>query len=204
MALDIVSEKFNEWTKGLDNLQSRIAVFNNIRDIPYALVPEILDTHEWACSILKNEKGSCSPKHVLLGYMFTRLGIQVKYGVYPFSWDNPLIKYLDDLRKLSKIIPLGYHCALRVYINGRWVLADATWDPFLERLGFPVNKGWDGVNDTLNAVKALDEILFDTAQERMEYARMKKSTFNEKEKLSYAEFINKFNEWLIKERADGK
>ncbi len=204
MAIDTISEKFNLWTKGLGELESRIAVFNHIRDIPYALVPEIPDLKEWACSILDNDKGSCSPKHILLGLMFEKLGIKVKYGVYPFSWDDPGVKYPQELRKLSKIIPQGYHCAVKALIDGRWVLVDATWDLFVGKLGFPVNLDWDGLSGTLNAVNALDEILFDTAFERMEYVRQKKSAFSEKQKADYAEFIGKFNAWLLKERMNGK
>jgi len=204
LTLDIALEKFNEWTKGLDSRQARISVFNHIRDIPYALVPELLDPHEWACSILNNGKGSCSPKHILLGYMFAKLGIQVKYGVYPFSWDDPYISYPEELKELIKIIPLGYHCALRTYIGDRWVLVDATWDPFMEKFGFPVNKEWNGEDDTLNAVQALDEILFDTTHERMTYVRQKKIAFTDGEKALYAKFVEKFNIWLLKERENAK
>ena len=41
--MNIVDEKFKEWTKGIDPLQARINIFNNIRDIPYAIVPEMMD-----------------------------------------------------------------------------------------------------------------------------------------------------------------
>jgi len=200
VAIDIVLEKFNQWISGLNDRQARIAVFNHIRDIPYSLVPEIPDIHEWASSILKNNKGSCSPKHILLGSMFVQLGIKVKYGVYPFSWDNPAIKYPQNLRELSRVIPCGYHCAIKAYIDNKWVLVDATWDPAVGRLGFPINENWDGFSDTLNAVIARDEILFDKPDERMDFVKNKKSFWTDKEKTDYKQFIDEFNVWLLRER----
>ena len=45
--MNIVDDKYKEWTKGLTPLQARINVFNKIRDIPYAIVPEIMDYREY-------------------------------------------------------------------------------------------------------------------------------------------------------------
>jgi len=63
--MNIVDEKFKEWTKDLTPLRARISVFNHIRDIPYAVVPEIMDFRGYP-NILKTGKGSCSPKHFLV------------------------------------------------------------------------------------------------------------------------------------------
>lgn len=200
MGQDNISQKFQVWTRGLDTKEARVSVFNHIRDIPYSLVPQIGDLNLWACSILDNNKGSCSPKHILLGEMFTRLGIPVKYGTYPFSWNDPDIKYPAHLRELTKKIPTGYHCAIRANINNKWVLVDATWDPITKKFGFPVNQNWDGEGDTLNAVKAQDEILFDKVLDRMEYVKNKKSLQSDEDKALYAQFVEQFNLWLEKQR----
>ncbi|MDD4137527.1 MAG: hypothetical protein PHT99_06500, partial [Methanoregula sp.] len=60
-----------------------------------------------------------------------------------------------ELRRLAAVMPVAYHLACRVRINGRWVLVDATWDRPLAKGGFPVNEYWDGYADTKCAVKPL-------------------------------------------------
>jgi hypothetical protein len=39
----LVDEKFREWTAGLDVKNSRISVFEHIRDIPYSLAVPMTD-----------------------------------------------------------------------------------------------------------------------------------------------------------------
>jgi hypothetical protein len=40
--MKIIDEKFNEWTKGRSPLDARINIYRQIRDIPYAIVPELI------------------------------------------------------------------------------------------------------------------------------------------------------------------
>lgn len=195
MAEQIILEKFNAWTKGLDDRQARLAVFVHIRDIPYYLVPQIEDPFLWAASILKEYRGSCSPKHYLLGLLFEKLSIPIKYVTYPFEWGKQNIKYPEDLKKLAQGLPAGNHLACKAYIRNRWVLVDATWDIALKKAGFPVNENWDGESDTLNAVAPFDEIIHASLAERLKYVKEKKSRLSEIEKATYAQFIEKFNAW---------
>jgi hypothetical protein len=73
--------------------------------------------------------------------------------------------------KLVNEMPMGYHLACKAYINEKWVLVDATWDLPLKRLGFPLNESWDGVSNTLNAVKPEEEITHENEGGKMEYER---------------------------------
>jgi len=44
---DIISEKFSQWAKGGNPLEARISVFQKIRDIPYAVIPEIIHPQKY-------------------------------------------------------------------------------------------------------------------------------------------------------------
>ncbi len=80
---DIISEKLSRWTKGQNPLEARISVFRKIRDIPYAIIPEVIHPQKYL-DILKINKGSCSPKHFLLADLLERLGLTIFYSVWQF------------------------------------------------------------------------------------------------------------------------
>ena len=149
--MNIVDEKFKEWTNNLTSLQARINVFNRIRDIPYAVVPEIMD-YKGYTNILKTGKGSCSPKHFLLCEMYRRLGLPVLYVVYPHRWDEIaeiMGEYSLRLKEMALALPVSRHLACKIEIDDRLVLVDATFDLPLQKAGFKVNADWDGISDTI-------------------------------------------------------
>jgi hypothetical protein len=152
---DIAEEQFNRWVKGKSEVEARVTIFEMIRDIPYAVIPELNDSERYL-DILGVGKGSCMPKHLLLCNMYQRLGLTVLYAVYPFRWDELEIDYPPKLKRLAKAMPPSHHLACKVDIDGRLVLVDATLDPPLEKLGLPVNKEWDGKSDTLLPIKSGD------------------------------------------------
>lgn len=145
---DIFSEKFVRWTEGKNPLQARIDIFENVRNIPYAVVPDLNESNGYI-EILNYGRGSCTPKHLLLGHMYEKLGLQVLYAVFPYRWDHVKFDYPPRLKKLSKKMPPVYHLACRVDINDKFVLVDATLDPALKKLGLVVNDSWDGISDTI-------------------------------------------------------
>ncbi|MBM4463221.1 MAG: hypothetical protein FJ012_07765 [Chloroflexi bacterium] len=153
---DIVDEQFKKWVQGKSEVGARVAIFERIRDIPYAVIPELNDSERYP-DILKLGKGSCMPKHLLLCNMYRRLGLTVLYAVYPFRWDELEIDYTPKLRRLARAMPPGHHLACKVDIDGKLVLVDATLDPPLATLGLPVNKEWDGESDTLLPIKPSDK-----------------------------------------------
>ncbi|MFA6355553.1 MAG: hypothetical protein WCY23_00425 [Candidatus Omnitrophota bacterium] len=178
------------------NEEARISAFRRIRDIPYAIVAAMRDPAVGPAMMLKENRGSCNPKHVLLADEFRKLGLEVKYANYSFSWDDPAVKYPPELRSLTKMIPPGNHLAIKALIGGRWVLVDATWDLPLKKAGFPVNEDWDGISDTKNAVTPVNEVLHDTIEERVKYDVALRSRNTEEQRAAYAEFAEKLNEWL--------
>jgi len=197
MSGSIVDKKFDEWTAGLDPKAARIAVFNKIRDIPYMIVPELRSPEAGPSGILEKNQGSCQPKHWLLAIYLKKLGIPVKYATYPFYWHaGNHIKYPFELKLIMKDLPVTNHLAVKAEIDGNWVLVDATYDSALGTVGFPVNKSWDGVSPTHNAVHPLKEILHDTPEERVSYDSISREIYTDTEKTALAEFIPKLNAWF--------
>ena len=147
----MLDEKFRQWTQGKSVAQARVSIYQRIRDIPYAVIPQLVDAERYV-DILKLGKGSCTPKHFLLCNMYQRLGLLVLYVVYPFrwdEWDETEFDYPPRLKKLAEELPTGYHLACKVEIDGKLVLVDATLDSALKNAGLTVNQDWDGVSDTL-------------------------------------------------------
>jgi len=193
---DIVTKKFKEWTDGLGAIDKRISVFQHIRDIPYAIVAELRDPYTGPSRMLEINRGSCAPKHLLLAKTFGMLGIPVKYASYLFKWDDPSIKYPKDLRSLVKKMPMSAHLACKAEIDGKWILLDATWDPPLTKLGFPVNKSWDGLSNTRNAVTFISEVVHETLDDRIKYSSELRGLYTKEKATLYEEFSRKLNAWL--------
>jgi hypothetical protein len=145
--VDIIEATYREWVGQKDVRGASIAIYYKVRDIPYAIVPELNDSERYV-DILKLNKGSCAPKHFLLCALFQKLGFSVLYAVYPFRWDEYKNIYPHELKELSEKMRVSYHVACKVEIEGNFILVDATLDPGLAVLGLPVNREWDGIQDT--------------------------------------------------------
>jgi len=186
-----IDEKFEEWTCGRRAVEARVAVFDKIRDIPYAVIPEINSASHYA-RILTVGKGSCTPKHFLLRYMYEKLGLPVLYVVYPFRWSDLEVDYPAHLRKLAEAMPVSHHLACKVEIGGRLVLVDATVDSPLKRLGLPVNENWNGFSGMLLPVTPVDEEQLFHPAEVVDYV----ASYDD----ASLEFFSRMNAWLDKIR----
>lgn len=153
---DIIGQKLHDWAQEKSAREARVAIYYKIREIPYAVIPDLISPEQYT-NMLKLNRGSCSPKHLLLCNMYQRIGLEVLYVVYPFRWDEFELLYPPELREMAKEMPMGYHLACRVEIDEKLVLVDATLDPALQKVGLPVNKEWDGISDTLLAVNPCGE-----------------------------------------------
>ena len=186
-----IDEKFEEWTCGRRAVEARVAVFDKIRDIPYAVIPEINSASHYA-RILTVGKGSCTPKHFLLRDMYEKLGLPVLYVVYPFRWSDLEVDYPAHLRKLAEAMPVSHHLACKVEIGGRLVLVDATVDSPLKRLGLPVNENWNGFSGMLLPVTPVDEEQLFHPAEVVDYV----ASYDD----ASLEFFSRMNAWLDKIR----
>ena len=196
MTSDIVQRAFLEWTKGLSDRDARISIFSQIRDIPYAVVPEINNPTEGPEGLLTRMKGSCLPKHFLLGRMFEMLRIPTQFLTYPFSWNVKSVAYPPELRKLAEAVPIRYHLTCKARIQEQWVVVDATWDLPLARVGFPVNDSWDGVGDTRLAVEPLGRLVHENAEDRVSVTQTYKSSWSADDNARTERFTSALNNWL--------
>jgi hypothetical protein len=190
---DNIDDTLALWIRGKDPLHARRSAYQKIRDIPYAVVPEL--NHPQTCvEIFKTGRGSCMPKHLLLGRMFGKLGLTVLYVVFPFRWDEARIEYPDDLRKLAEKMPPSHHLGCRVEIEGQLVLVDATLDSALAKLSLPVNLEWDGLSDTLLPIDPCGE---EELYHPSEAALIEPRHYDE----NSLEFFRSLNLWLERVRS---
>jgi hypothetical protein len=188
---DLIDGKFREWTHGRSAIEARTNVFKKIRDIPYAVIPEINSAHHYG-RILTVNKGSCTPKHFLLRRMYEKLGLAVLYVVYPFRWSDLEVDYPSWLRKLAEAMPTSYHLACKVEISGDLVLVDATVDSPLKKLGLPVNEDWGGVGNMVLPVTPFgEEQVFHPSEVHDYQARYDEASL---------EFFSQMNAWLDRVR----
>jgi hypothetical protein len=188
---EIVLAKFSEWTRGKSSLEARVSIYNKVRDIPYAIIPELIDHQKYA-EILTVGKGSCTPKHFLLCEMYQKMGMTVLYACYPFRWDEIEIDYPPILRRLARAISTSYHVACKVEIDKHLVLVDATLDPALEELGLPVNKAWDGIGNTVLPIEVCgEEQLYHPSEASYIRPRLNDKSLS---------FYKELNSWLAKVR----
>ncbi|MBM3166293.1 MAG: hypothetical protein FJZ83_04935 [Chloroflexi bacterium] len=185
---DIIDRKLHEWTQGKSITDARISIYYKVRDIPYAVIPDFNGPEQYV-DMLRLNRGSCTPKHLLMCKMYQRLGLEVLYAVYPFRWDAFEAIYPPRLRRLAQAMPLSHHLACKVDINGNLILVDATLDLGLQKLGLPVTQKWDGHSDTNLAMNPCDE---EQLYHPLEAHLMQPRTLDEKS-LS---FYNALNSWL--------
>jgi len=183
-----VRQAFQDWTRGKTDLGARISVFEHVRDIPYAIVPELSHAENYV-KILREGRGSCTPKHLLLARMFQWLGLEVFLTVCPFRWADVPVDFPPDLRSIIACLPDDHHMACRVALEGGLILVDATLDTSLEPLGLPVNTRWDGISHTKLAVEPCGpEELFHPS----EVSHINQVMIDE----SHLEFFRRLNDWL--------
>ncbi|MDY6835266.1 MAG: hypothetical protein SVY53_10755 [Chloroflexota bacterium] len=184
---DMVAQKFHEWTSGKDPVDARIAIYEGIREIPYGVIPDLVDPYTYS-DILRYNRGSCTPKHFLLCEMYQQLGLNVLYVVYPFRWDGFDVEYPPGLKDMAEGLPTSHHLACKVEIEDGLILVDATVDSTLARLSMKTNKPWDGFSDTELPIEEFEdeEIFYPTE------ASLMQASFDD-ESLA---FFRELNSWL--------
>ena len=202
--MNIIDKKFDEWTKGLSREEARVCIFEKIREIPYCVVPGMFGVKEGPEVMLQINKGFCDPKHYLLGLLYDRLNIPVRYCTYMFHWNDLDVGYPEILKDLIQRINFSYHLACQGFIEDKWIVIDASWDSSLNNAGFKVNSIWDGKSDTCLAVKSVDGFVHNTAKERNQFLKTRMLEYSLSEKLAFSRFSIKLNKWLDDVRKEKK
>ena len=161
-----------------------------VRDILYKMTGSV-DVADF----IKNERGSCTPKHVFLAQNLQELGVPVKFLQIPFYYKDLEVTLPEDKLDLVAKVPLCMHTALKAKLSGEWVTIDVTWDSKLQ--GFPVNSDWDGHSNMKLAVvpHSITELAVAPAEFTKESLK-----YTEEEKEIKQEFYKFFDEFLIASR----
>lgn len=100
----------------------------------------------------------------------------------------------DVLNRTEIIDP---HNFLKIFIDNKWVIVDATWDKNLKNLGFIINENWDGKTDMKLGVIAKEIIETDNP---IGLKKEKVESLPEKVQADRKLFLTKLTEWLDKSR----
>lgn len=199
---NLLDKYFLEWTGKQDELTNRVSLFNNVRDMPYTLYRGYTTIEELIAKVLETKRGPCNPKHLMLGDMFKKLGIEIEYASFPMNWKEQKLDFPKEILQVAEKIPTVYHLALRVKIDDRWILVDATYDLPLEKIGAPVVKNWDGRSQTVIAVDFLDTVIHETKDQLFQYTQEKTASWTQEQHSNNEIFAKLMNEWL--DRIRGK
>lgn len=128
--------------------------------------------------------GDCRHKSELLHTLLVEEGYEVKKIKVEFDWkDLPLPKNIISILKRSGTI--FSHDSLMVKINHKWIKVDCTWNPELEKKGFPITKNWDGQSNTKQVTEGKLKF-YDTKTYTIDMKIVKV------EVLKFAEQLNKY------------
>jgi hypothetical protein len=92
---------------------------------------------------------------------------------------------------------LDHHLCLKIQIDKKWILVDATWDPPLKKVGFPVNENWNGLSDTKLAVNSTQETMNEDAEGRYRYILEKEKKYTNEYMEKCDEFYRALNNWMM-------
>ena len=151
-----------------------IKLCNLVRDIPYKRIGRLEPE-----DMIKEGKGSCTPKHVFLASYLKKIGVPLKFLFTPFYYKKLSLKYPRENMDIVENMPIAYHTALKAEIDGKWRIIDVTWDLPLKSLGFAVNEGWGGDSDMKLGVVPEETIEKDVDPSMYEKEKIKQFSENE-------------------------
>ena len=159
------------------NFDKLIPSFEKVQKIPYKVCKfEECEIDE------KIQFGDCRHKSTLLKKILEKEGLEVKKIKVVFDWrDLPIPEKILSILKKSGTV--WVHDSLLVKLNKKWIKVDCTWDPSLEKKGFPVTSGWNGKDDTLQVTKGKLKFIQNDAY---------KIKLDKTEIKEFAEELNKF------------
>jgi hypothetical protein len=163
MGNDVIRETFQAWTRDCDPVQSRIKLFEHVRDIPYCY-PASRDPVE----VLTLGRSSSSGKHYLLGEMFRMLALRVRHMICTHRFNESPLAFpppMQEMLRRNEIVDL--HDYLQINVDESWIDIDATWERGLREFGFPVNDEWDGKSTMILSVVPEDFAIAERDPERL-------------------------------------
>ena len=191
MSSSLIDERFEEWTKGLEPLRARIALFERVRDISY-IYPASRDPEE----VLLVGKGSCSGKHYLLGELFRRLDLPVRNMVCTHRYNESPLPFPDDMQEvLRRNEIVDVHDYLQIKCDGDWIDIDATWELGLREFGFPVTEEWDGRTSMVLSVVAEEHSVVEGDPARAKEEMLAK--LSPRQRALRKQFLEALSRWVL-------
>jgi hypothetical protein len=178
-----------------------VALFAYVQALPYRW-PGPRD----AAHCLANGWGTCSGKNYLLYELLRAAGVPCAHTlvVGDLAVNPPAIPV--ELRALLGEGPLpDVHSALSAIGPAGPVTLDASWDPHLARLGFPVARDWDGATDTPLALAPASVYAVCGHDPIAEKELLRERVFGgQPELLARRErYLQLLSDWIARERAEG-
>lgn len=158
-----------------------ISLFKRVQAIPYCICKYDEELVNETLAV-----GDCRHKSTLLKQLYEREGYEVRKVKVIFDWKD--LPVPTEILSLLKAGTIWDHDALEVKVQNNWIKVDCTWNPELEKKGFPITKNWDGKTDTLQVT--CGKLEFHNA---VNYIRSQKIKVIKVE--AYA-FADAFNRWL--------
>lgn len=125
----------------LKPVEKRIAIFELVRRVPYKLTAWTGDPD----SLFSLGRGDCRHKAAAAARLLRKAGFKAEQALVTFDWaDLPVPREMFDILTDTR----SFHDTVYVSIDGRRTLFDATWDPALRAVGFPILDAWDGSDQT--------------------------------------------------------
>lgn len=162
-----------------------------IIEIPYKRIGSINPE-----DMIREGKGSCTPKHIFLASYLKKLDIPVKFEIMPFYYKKQLFNYPEWAKDIVEDMPISYHLTLKARLLDGWTLIDVTWDPNLK--GFPITENWDGISDMKPAV--ISEKIIEVATDPREYEKEMIKKFSKKELEARERFYKMFDKVFLCDR----
>jgi hypothetical protein len=190
MGNDLLRETFQAWTRDCNPVQSRIKVFEHVRDIPYCY-PASRDPTE----VLAQRRSSCSGKHYLLGEMFRMLGLRVRHMICTHRFNESALAFpspMQEMLRKNEIVDL--HDYLQISVDGDWIDVDATWERGLREFGFPVNDEWDGKSPMILSVVPEEFAVAERDPERLKEELLSKLT--PRQRALRRQFLEALGRWV--------
>jgi hypothetical protein len=111
--------------------------------------------------VIANNLGSCSGKHILLRDLLREVGWEAEVITMFTHFNRGIPSHHAMPAELRAMIEgevvCDFHHYVRVQMREGWHKLDATWHDALIPYGFPVNRDWKGLSDTVLAATPIHE-----------------------------------------------
>jgi hypothetical protein len=174
------------------------ALFRFVQAMPYRFPGPRDPLHT-----LQHGWGTCAGKNYLLAELLRAAGVPVAHQIATGDLRDALPDLPSDLRALAESGPLpDVHSFLTAVGPDGPVVVDASWDPSLAALGFPVQGDWDGCSDTVLALRphVVYAVCGPDPSTEKDAIRARLYRGREEDRRRRDVYLARLSEWMVDER----